>query len=161
MIAEAIACAVAYRIRGGLLTSIGIPSPRFINLSIWAATVTMVISRQAHNDSIAFVGLVFAMVVAGAPWDYFKGKFDLALPENRTLKNYAWLSLRGAVFMFPVAITCSLLGYHFAWQGVIAASLLPLWYIIGFWLPNRRPIISHSQIGEALMGASIGVALCL
>lgn len=41
------------------------------------------------------------------------------------------------------------------WMGVAAGLFMPICYLIGFSIPDKRPYISHSQIGEYLIGAAV------
>lgn len=154
---------LAYRIRGGLGNEYvrkllkkpeGWEIPNNYIRSVWALYVAMIFPISLLSP------LIFMLALIGVIPGYFGGKFDLTLKQNRTWKNYAWLSARGAWICLPLAV-CFYTIYPWLFLGVIAGAFMPVWYLIGTVIPEKKGVISHSQIGEWLIGLSIGGALCL
>lgn len=152
-IIAAILGGIAYRIRGGMLDDIiGREIPNNYIRSVWALYVMFMLPLSVWSP------VIFALALVGVIPGYFGGKFDLTKRENRTWKNYAWLSLRGAFIMSPLALCFTML-YPWLWLGVLAGALMPMWYWIGIKIPEKKPYVSHSQIGEWFIGLSIGAVL--
>jgi hypothetical protein len=80
------------------------------------------------------------------------------LKGNRTWRNYAWLSARGAFITLPLAL-CFFPLYPHLWLSVAAGALMPACYLLGVVIPEKKGIISHSQYAEWFIGISIGAAL--
>lgn len=151
--------ALCYRIKGGLLDQIvGRELPNTLNRSIWALTVTIKLTLASGFWLVS--PLIFITSFLGVAWGYF-GQFDLALPKNRTRRNYFLLTLDGMCVMLPTAALMSVLGYHSVWFGVIAgASFVPC-YLAGNHIYKYCKIQGWTQYGELLLGFCIMGALCL
>jgi hypothetical protein len=149
---------LAWRIRGGMGNSLAqkllrkpaeweIPNTyiRLICAAYFALLLPLAI------DTPIYIGLFFVGVVLG----YFGGEFNLALKENRTWQNYLRLALRGGFVCLP-ALTYAVLSLspniYPLLYGVAFGLLLPACYLIGFALPEKKGVISHSQIAEAIFG---------
>jgi hypothetical protein len=149
----------AYRIRGGgidlwLGRVIGkrggwTPSNGY-GRAFWALFVTLLLPLGYHSP------FIFALAFLGVLFGYFGGEFNLALKENRTWKNYAKLTARGAFIMLPLALTYGLL-YSQLWLGVAAGLLFVPCYLADNYLKKY----AHANWGELLLGFMIGGALWL
>jgi hypothetical protein len=140
---------IAYRIRGGLIDDIiSREMPNNFIRSFWALYITLLLPLNAVTP------IVFALALIGVIPSYWGGKFDLTKQENRTWKNYAWLALRGAFITAPMTICLHQL-YPFLWFSILAGVCMPLCYLIGVVIPEKRGIITHSQTGEFLIGCTI------
>jgi hypothetical protein len=147
----------AYRIRGGgvdlwLGKVIGkregwTPSNGY-GRAFWALFVMLSLPLGYHSP------FIFALAFLGVLFGYFGGEFNLELKENRTWKNYALLSARGAFIMLPLALTYGSL-YCQLWYGVVAGLLFVPCYLIDALLKKY----SSRNWGEILLGAAIGGVL--
>lgn len=170
MIIQAIACAVSYRIRGGMGNEwcrklLGKPAewevPNNIICGIWGITVAATLTITWATPLVALVVGVTAKIgylKQVAEYFGFPSGFDLTRKENVSWQNLSLLSARGALILLPAALCfCQL--YPHLWYGVLAGACMPIWYYLGTLIPERKGVISHSQIGELLIGLSIGIAL--
>lgn len=164
MIIEAIAGSLVYRIRGGMGNEAirnysgkpkGWEIPNGIIRGIWALYVTILIGA---NSPYLGLPIIFVLAFLGVVPGYFGGEFDLTKKENRTWQNLSLLSARGAFIILPLALCFSTL-YPHLWYGVACGALMPIWYLLGVEIGKKSAIMSHSQWGEVLIGASIGACL--
>lgn len=144
---------LAYRIRGGMLDDIlGRELPNGLIRAVWCLYVTLSLPISYLSP------FVFVLAYAGVFPGYWGGQFDLTKEENHTWRNYSILSARGAWLMLPLCLTFYPL-YPQLLPSVIAGAFMPLWYLVGCCLPERKGVISHSQIGEWIIGLTIGGTL--
>jgi len=170
MIITAILCAISYRISGGLGNelvrktlgkSVGWEMPNNIICLQWGICVSLLFPITWATPLIALIvgatrKIGYLKQVAG--YFGFPSGFDLTRKENCTWQNLSLLSVRGALIILPAAL-CFYQLYPVLWHGVLAGALMPAWYLIGTFIPEKKGVISHSQIGEILIGASIGAVL--
>lgn len=130
-------------------------------LSIMTPVLALIVGATAKIGYLKQVAKYFG----------FPSGFNLALKENRTWKNYALLSARGALVCFP-AYLCFYQLYPSLLGGVLAGLFMPIAYLIGFSLPETKVKImprniyglkipeikieiSHSQYGEWIIYSAI------
>lgn len=116
--------------------------------AFWALFVTLSLPLGWHSP------FIFALAFLGVLFGYFGGEFNLALKENRNLKNYARLSARGVFIILPLALTYGSL-YSQLWLGVAAGLLFVPCYLADNYLKkyvnwNWGEILLYGAIGGAL-----------
>lgn len=106
----------------------------------------------------------------GVMLGYLGGKFDLSLEKNQNARNYAWLTLRGAIIAAPITACLWALrhyGFHdggIGWGGIPAGSLFVLYYKAGLKISPRTklPLLhGFSEWGELLLGFGTAVGILL
>lgn len=187
-IIHALIFAIAWRIRGGMgneLVRKLLKKPEFVdeektkrweipNFYCWSAPALVL---TISSISSIWSPVVFGLAIIGCSLGYleqiaklfgFKSGFNLDDKELRTWKNYALLSARGMWTCLPLALVSQLslffplLEYPYSphlWYGVMAGAIMPACYRIGFMIPEKKGVISHSQYGEWMYGLAVGVAL--
>lgn len=165
---------LSYRIRGGAFNEaarvyFGKPEGWEIPNGYirWQWAIVMATLCVATTGNIALyltTPLWFVGVTAG----YFGGFFNLEDPSKRNPKNYLRLALRGAFIAAPYYIGTILLHefYDNTIQPnalpVMMGAMLPVVYLVSITLQNMvKRRWGFSQIGEAIIGALIGIGVAL
>lgn len=136
-------------------------APNKILMSVWALFVTLSLPFGWHSIFVfafAFLGVWFGYFHQIAKYFGFPSGFNLALKENRTWKNYALLSARGAFIMLPLALTYGSL-YFQLWLAAAAGLLFVPCYLADNYL--KKYVNMYWNWGELLLYGAIGGALCL
>lgn len=107
--------AISYRIRGGMFNSTarkllnkpeGWEIPNTIIRAQWALFLTCLFPLTFASP------ILFGLFFLGAVIGYLGGEFNLALKENRNIKNIALLSARGSLILLPAAIFMTGIYYY-------------------------------------------------
>lgn len=150
---------IGYRLRGSaIFPKLGNTLRRIM---FWGVPVGLIVflTTKIWWAALASIPLAWLGVAPG----YFGGEFALHKPENRNIKNYALLSLRGAWITAPIFIA-SLIAKHFGLLdhsiglfAVIAGALFPLYYLAGKKLEKvKLPLLTYyPEWGEALLGGAV------
>lgn len=162
--------AIGYRLRGGAdETEKNIFGVNFgtqlRRILFWSVPVGVFVTYLTLNPLIGFFAVLLAW--AGVVPDYFGGKFDLSLEENRNPKNYALLALRGGFIAAPLCagmILLSVLGIKISAPlgAIMAGAMFPLYYLAGNVLIKyaQLPFVKgNTQWGEFLLGGFIMAAI--
>ena len=131
--------------------------PNTIICGVWGLYIAAILPLTWASPLVALiVGVTAKIGYLKQVGEYFgfKSGFNLALKENRTWQNYSLLSARGILVILP-AYLCFYQLYPQLLGGVLAGSLLPIAYIIGFTIPEIKGKISHSQYGEWIIYSTI------
>lgn len=146
--------AFAYRIRGGLLKD----GYSWVNTTHgrWAWALAMGMVFFACTLNLVYSVAVVQMAYVGTLHGYLKGKFDLMREENRTVINYAWLSLAAMLRIAPIALVFSVTEYFSAFMfGMFGSLIFVPAYLAGNALYRKWPIMGHTQYGEAIVGGFV------
>lgn len=159
--------AVLGRIKGGLGNEFvrkrlkkpeGWEIPNSIIRGIWALAVSGVF--VAYTSEYLYSPIVFGLAYLGALHGYFKGKFDLALPENRNPRNYARLTLAAMARTAPLALAFWFTPYADAfWLGTFAGAMAAPAGLLGVVMHRYWKIQGHTQWAEAILYGSILTAI--
>lgn len=150
---------IGYRLRGSaIFPNLGNTLRRIL---FWAIPVgvMVVLTTKLWWAALASIPLAWLGVAPG----YFGGEFALDKPENRNIRNYALLGLRGAWITAPI-FAASLVAKHFGLLehsiglfAVIAGALFPLYYFAGMKLDKvKLPLLTYyPEWGEAFLGGAV------
>jgi hypothetical protein len=94
---------------------------------------------------------VAAWIGCLAPW---WDSLDLGRQEGTWLRDFAWHTLRGALWVAPIWLVV-LLSFGSWWPLAVVALLCGIVYELGYRLWPAK----GTEVGEALFGALIGLAL--
>lgn len=154
---------IAGRIRGaGNITVEGqkivIPNwvARFI---IWGFPVGIAILFTTGDIVYTAAGIILAGIGASAG---YWGTFDLFNPANRTLSNYAKLTVMGCYRFFPLFVGSAYIGLeHHILPAVFAGVAFVPAYLLGLKLaPIKLPLLtSFTEWGEFFFWGTIFTAL--
>lgn len=137
--------------------------PNNIICGIWGIYIAAILPLTWASPLLALVvGATAKIGYLKQVGEYFgfKSGFNLADKELRTWQNYLLLSARGILVILP-AYLCFYQLYPQLLGGVLAGSLLPIAYIIGFTIPEKKGIVSHSQYGEWIIYPTIAAGILL
>lgn len=140
--------AVTGRIRGGLLKDSLPWVTTHMGRAAWALALGLVYYACSQRGDMVFLVILAAFI--GTLHGYLGGYFDLALKRNRTVKNYAWLTLTSVLRIAPLTLvfwpTDTALIYP-----MVASLLFVPCYLAGNALYAKWPVMGHTQWGEFLI----------
>jgi len=150
---------IFYRMRGSDMAWLAMLTKRTYGLFegrlFWALLCTGMVS--AVNGGLLY-WLLLPLFFLGVVPSYWRGQFNLEYAPNRNIKNYLWLSLRGAFIALPVFLATGQ-----AWGGILAGALFPAYYLLGLSLQKLKSPIPYlskfSEWGEFILGGAILVGI--
>ena len=157
IVLAAVIGAIAFRFRGGLWNRY-IPRGDFVGRLVFALAVAALLMPDWRRASAMAIGLFAAACIP------LGNSIDLGHIEGNWLQDRIILALRGLAYsVFPWVLVVLVPGAsHFAFWFLPVGALMWLAYEIGWWVPLRMPGFAQGpEVGEALFGAALGVALVL
>jgi hypothetical protein len=146
--------AILFRIRGGLLGDYGIRGVgTTASRLIYAIVLAGALAILGGNYWLGLLAPAF-FIGCALPWWQ---SIDMGRDKGNRAKDFILQSARGAIFTIPAGAV--LWGLDLPWWPGLAGLSAGVLYEIGWRIPSKvRGLERGSPIGEALLGAVIGLA---